>query len=251
MELVVRTVTRPELDKAVEVEEKAMKGFGYLRDVSELFLSDEVGPLLGAYKDGEELVGIAKYTVLADHTAWLETLRVAPEYQRQGVGRRLYEEFQKLSREKGVESMAMYTGLRNIPSYSLARVFGLDTAGRYREFQLDLAGAEMPAETGDFKPVGEDEAVELLMALGDKYEGFVIFNRTFMHINEPIIRQLAKEGKVLRDEATGSVMAFGNRFLEKRSVQIAMMGGDVSGFVPQNIRAALERKRIELKQTSL
>ena len=29
------------------------------------------------------------------------------------------------------------------------------------------------------------------------------------------------------------------------------MGGDVSGFVPQNIRAALERKRIELKQTSL
>ena len=65
MELVVRTVTRPELDKAVEVEEKAMKGSGYLRDVSELFLSDEVGPLLGAYKDGEELVGIAKYTVLA------------------------------------------------------------------------------------------------------------------------------------------------------------------------------------------
>ena len=53
MELVVRTVTRPELDKAVEVEEKAMKGSGYLRDVSELFLSDEVGPLLGAYKDGE------------------------------------------------------------------------------------------------------------------------------------------------------------------------------------------------------
>ena len=154
MELVVRTVTRPELDKAVEVEEKAMKGSGYLRDVSELFLSDEVGPLLGAYKDGEELVGIAKYTVLADHTAWLETLRVAPEYQRQGVGRRLYEEFQKLSREKGVESMAMYTGLKNIPSYSLARVFGLDTAGRYREYQLDLAGVEMPADAGDFRPVG-------------------------------------------------------------------------------------------------
>jgi pantetheine-phosphate adenylyltransferase len=33
--------------------------------------------------------------------------------------------------------------------------------------------------------------------------------------------------------------------------EIAMMGGDVSGFVPQNILAALERKRLELKQTSL
>ena len=241
MELVVRTVTRPELDKAVEVEEKAMKGYGYLRDVSELFLSDEVGPLLGAYKDGEELVGIAKYTVLADHTAWLETLRVAPEYQRQGVGRRLYEEFQKLSREKSVESMAMYTGLKNIPSYSLARVFGLDTAGRYREYQLDLAGVAMPADAGDFRPVGEDEAVELLMALKEKYEGFVIFNRTFMRINEPVIRQLAKEGKVLRDEATGSVMAFGNRFLEKRSVQIAMMGGDYDKCIAWAVKVGLEK----------
>lgn len=92
----------------------------------------------------------------------------------------------------------MYTGLKNIPSYSLARVFGLDTAGRYREYQLDLAGVAMPADAGDFKPVGEDEAVELLMALKEKYEGFVIFNRTFMRINEPVIRQLAKEGKVLR-----------------------------------------------------
>ena len=30
-----------------------------------------------------------------------------------------------------------------------------------------------------------------------------------------------------------------------------MMGGDVSGFVPQNILAALEKKRSELKQTSV
>ena len=84
-------------------------------------------------------------------------------------------------------------------------------------------------------------AVELLMALGDKYEGFVIFNRTFMHINEPIIRQLAKEGKVLRDEATGSVMAFGNRFLEKRSVQIAMMGGDYDKCIAWAIKVGLEK----------
>ena len=68
MELVVRTVTRPELDKAVEVEEKAMKGSGYLRDVSELFLSDEVGPLLGAYKDGKN------WWVLPSILSWLTTL---------------------------------------------------------------------------------------------------------------------------------------------------------------------------------
>ena len=89
--------------------------------------------------------------------------------------------------------------------------------------------------------MGEDEAVELLMALKEKYEGFVIFNRTFMRINEPVIRQLAKEGKVLRDEATGSVMAFGNRFLEKRSVQIAMMGGDYDKCIAWAIKVGLEK----------
>lgn len=39
MELVVRTVTRPELDKAVEVEEKAERAPVICGDVSELFLS--------------------------------------------------------------------------------------------------------------------------------------------------------------------------------------------------------------------
>ena len=239
MELIVRTVTPAELDKAVEVEEAAMKGGGYLRDVSPLFLGDTVGPLLGAYRDGE-LVGIAKYTVLPDHTAWLETLRVTPAHQRQGVGRRLYEEFQALSKEKGVESMAMYTGLKNIPSYSLARVFGLDTAGRYREMQLDLDGVAKP-EKPAFAPVGEDRAVELVLPLSEKYEGFVIFNRTFMRINEANVRALAREGKVLEDPATGSVLVFGNRFLEKRSVQIAMMDGDADACIDYAIAVGLEK----------
>ena len=239
MELIVRTVTPAELDKAVEVEEAAMKGGGYLRDVSPLFLGDTVGPLLGAYRDGE-LVGIAKYTVLPDHTAWLETLRVTPAHQRQGVGRRLYEEFQALSKEKGVESMAMFTGLKNIPSYSLARVFGLDTAGRYREMQLDLDGVAKP-EKPAFAPVGEDRAVELVLPLSEKYEGFVIFNRTFMRINEANVRALAREGKVLEDPATGSVLVFGNRFLEKRSVQIAMMDGDADACIDYAIAVGLEK----------
>ena len=216
-----------------------MKGGGYLRDVSPLFLGDTVGPLLGAYRDGE-LVGIAKYTVLPDHTAWLETLRVTPAHQRQGVGRRLYEEFQALSKEKGVESMAMYTGLKNIPSYSLARVFGLDTAGRYREMQLDLDGVAKP-EKPAFAPVGEDRAVELVLPLSEKYEGFVIFNRTFMRINEANVRALAREGKVLEDPATGSVLVFGNRFLEKRSVQIAMMDGDADACIDYAIAVGLEK----------
>ena len=240
MEVTVRRLNPSEVEEAVRVEEAAMKGYGYLRDVADLFFPDEVGPMLGAFS-GEKLVGIAKYTVLPDHTAWLETLRVDPEYQRQGVGRQLYEEFVRLSHKLNVPSMAMYTGLKNIPSYSLARVFGLDTAGRYREFQLDLAGRTAPAQVAAFEPVGEEEACQLLGPLCEKYEHFLIFNRTFMHMNKDIFAAMAREGKVYIDRESGSFMAFGNRFLEKRSVQIAMMAGDYEKCMDYAVKAGLEK----------
>ena len=47
--------------------------------------------------------------------------------------------------------------------------------------------------------------------------------------------------QTVADEATGSVMAFGNRFLEKRSVQIAMMGGDYDKCIAWAIKVGLEK----------
>lgn len=226
MSILIKKLSFRELDEAVRVEEAAMKGNTYLRDVAEEFFSDQEGAMLGGYVDGV-LAGIAKYTILPDHTAWLETLRVHPDYQRRGVGRKFYEEFVRLSKEKNVPSMAMYTGLKNIPSYSLARLFDLDTAGRYREFQLDLKEFKKEIkEAGHFVPVNEGKACEILHKIEEKYEHFLIFNRTFMHANDEVFSAMAREGKVLCDAKSKSVLVFGNRFLGKRSVQIAMMAGE-------------------------
>ena len=240
MDVTVRRLLPAEIEQAVRVEEAAMKGHGYLRDVSHLFFYDEEGPMLGAFH-GEELVGVAKYTVLPDRTAWLETLRVSPEHQRKGVGRQMYEVFVRLSHQLGVESMAMYTGLANIPSASLARLFGLETAGKYREFQLDLAGKKPETEAVGFEAVGEEEGCALLESLCEKYEHFIVFNRTFMHMDYPILCALAREGKVLLDRSDGSFMAFGNRFLERRSVQIAAMAGNYQKCMDYALRIGLER----------
>ena len=132
--------------------------------------------------------------------------------QRKGVGRQLYEEFERISKRLNIPSMAMYTGLKNIPSYSLARVFGLDTAGRYREFQLDLASCTAPETVAAFEPVGEEEACQLLGTLAEKYEHFIIFNRTFMHMNKDIFSALAREGKVYIDRASGSLWPLATAF---------------------------------------
>lgn len=239
MEITVRRLRPSELEEAVRVEESAIKGYGYLRDTAELFFSDGVGAMLGAFK-GDELVGIAKYTVLPDRTAWLETLRVAPEHQRQGVGTRLYEEFVSLSRSLGIETAAMYTGLRNVPSAALARKFGLDTAGKYREFQLSLDGVT-PPEAEQFEPVGEAEACALLAPLAERYGGYAVLNRTFMRMNDDVFRALAREGKVLASCESGSVTVFGNRFLERRSVQAAVMAGDLRACMDYAVKTGIER----------
>lgn len=224
MDILVRTAIPADLPAAVQVEEAAMHGGGYLSDTSELFYNDYTGELMVAEAEGK-IVGVAKYTITYDSTAWLETLRVDPGYQRRGVGRKFYERFEELSRRKGVKSMAMYTGAQNIPSASLARVFGLNTAQFYREASLDLTGLNAPA-AAPFVQVDADRACRLLPALETENKGFLILNRTFFHMGEPLYRGLANEGKVWEDKESGSIMVLGNRFLPKRSLQIGITGGD-------------------------
>lgn len=231
MEILVRTAVPADLPAAVQVEEAAMHGGGYLNDTSEIFYNDYTGELMVAETEGK-IIGIAKYTITCDGTAWLETLRVAPEYQRRGVGRRFYERFEEISRQKGVSSMAMYTGAKNVPSASLAREFGLETAQFYREASLDLTDMSA-AKTGQesspaagFVQVDADRACRLLSSLEEESKGFLILNRTFYHMGGPLYRALAQEGKVWEDEKTGSFMVLGNRFLPKRSLQIGILGGD-------------------------
>lgn len=224
MDILIRKATPADLAAAVVVEEAAMNGHGYLGDVAQYFYNDYRGELMLGEVDGT-IAGVAKYTIAYDGTAWLETLRVAPEFQRKGVGRKFYERFVTLSKEKGVTSMAMYTGATNIPSASLARVFGLETAQLYREASLNLADEAAPA-TGDFVQVDEDRACQLLDTLKEQNKGYLMLNRTFFHMNEALYRGLAAEGKVWEDAASGSFMVLGNRFLPLRSLQIGIIGGD-------------------------
>lgn len=228
MNILVRKAVPADLPAAVAAEEAAMKGSGYLNDVSPMFFADTEGELMVAEADGS-IVAVAKYTVMPDHTAWLETLRVAPAYQRNGIGRRFYERFQTLSKERNITSMAMYTGVSNVPSASLARVFGLDTAGIYRESSLPLP-QEMNRDivpVTEFHPVNGKRACELLSPLTKLWKGFLILNRTFFHMNNDVFRFLAEKGLVYEDAESRSVMVLGNRFLEKRSLQIGILHGDL------------------------
>ena len=77
-----------------------------------------------------QAVGIANFSVLPDRSAWLETLRVIPEFQGQGVGKRFYERFFEIARQKKIKTMRMYTGLTNHASKGLAERYGFFSRSR-------------------------------------------------------------------------------------------------------------------------
>ena len=226
MEYQIRRAQPADLEGAVATEELAMKGGGYLRDVAELFFLDRRGSFLVA-QAGEEIVGVAKYTLLYDGSAWLETLRVRPDWQRRGIGRAFYEAFVARSHELGVDTMRMYTGVKNVASASLARLFGLEKEQVYREASLNLEGKAFGEPVTGFVQVDPQRAIQLLEPAKEAWKGFMILNRTFYAMPPALYAGLAQEGKVYEDRETGSKMVLGNRFLGRRSLQIGYLGGDL------------------------
>ena len=88
MEYTLQKVNWGNIGEAVCVEEETLPNSCYLRDNSDYFLNQTKGELT-LVLSGDEPVGIGKLSLLPDGSGWLETLRVRPDWQGQGVGKAL------------------------------------------------------------------------------------------------------------------------------------------------------------------
>jgi len=223
-EIVLRKARPGDLDEVVWVESLSTPNLSYIPHVWDMFLGDEEGDWTVAEIDGE-VIGCGKYTLLPDGSVWLETLRVVPQRQGLGVGKRLYEHWLRLSREKGVKTMRMYTGVRNVVSKGLATRYGLRVAETFRGTLM-----ETPPETGaehGFSQIRDPEqATELLMRHRKAWGGWLVMNRTFYRLSPELCAHLAERGMVYTDTVTGSVVAVGARFMPRHGLHIGLFAGD-------------------------
>jgi GNAT superfamily N-acetyltransferase len=241
MEIVVRKARQEDREKAIWVESKATPNLSYVGAVWGLFTSDEVGEFSVAEADGE-VVACGKFTVLPDGSAWLETLRVVPEYQGLGIGKRFYDRFFELARSRGVPAMRMYTGLRNAVSKGLAELYGLRLAATYRGASMSCVQGKIPPSEGGFRLVSDPErATSLLMPFKEKWTGFLVMNRTFFSITPTLCRHLAEKEMVYEDPASGSVVTVGARFLPERALNIGVFGGDMDQCLGFALEQGVER----------
>jgi ribosomal-protein-alanine N-acetyltransferase len=207
------------------VESLATRNLQYLPSVFSEFALDRDGDFSVAEVDGR-IAGCAKFTVLPDGSAWLEALRVMPEFQGQGLGKAFYRRFFEMARPKGIKVMRMYTGVKNVVSKGLAERFGFKLAATYRGAGKAVQAGGSDARVPFQKVSDPDRAVELLMPLKDKWTGFVIMNRTFYELTPALCKAWSQEGKVYEEPVSGSVVALGARFMPGQAVHVAAFGGD-------------------------
>ena len=222
MAFTVRLAQYADLAECARVEHASMPDYpGYLNDAWHYFQSQKGGCV--CVFDDDEMIGIGRFTVLPDGTGWLETLRVCIPHQGRGAGKAIYREYRKLAELHNCPSMAMFTGASNQVSSGLAGRNGLRTVATHRGYHLtDLSGGNPHG----FRPVNPQRASALALAKKEEYNDYMVFNRTFYHVNDANVRAFAAEGKVFEDETDGSFIVCGARFQHRAALHIAMMGGN-------------------------
>jgi GNAT superfamily N-acetyltransferase len=226
-EIILRRVRDEDREKVIEVEAKSTPNLRYLPSVFDMFTADRDGIFCIAEID-RNVVACGKFTVMPDRSAWLETLRVIPASQGLGVGKRLYEKFFDLARIKGVKTMRMYTGLKNIVSKGLAERFGFRLTATYRGALLPCRPKEIQTSDNSFQQVTSPEkATALLMSCYEKWTGFLVMNRTFYAMTPALYADFAQKGFIHEDLKSGSVITMGARFMPEQALHIGMFRGNV------------------------
>lgn len=226
MEIYLRKARQEDLNKVVWVESLSTPNLSYVSDVWNLFINDVEGDWSVIEVDGL-VVACGKYSILPDGSAWLETLRVIPQKQGLGLGKRLYEHWLKLSLKKDVKTLRMYTGVKNIVSKGLAERYGLS---QVQTFHGALKKCELSSIVFDpnFKKIIDPQkAVDILLPLRNKWGEWMVMNRTFYRWSPVLCEWLADKEMIYIDEETGSIIVMGARFMKDKQLHIGLFDGDV------------------------
>ena len=226
-QITIRYSAAADREALFAVEAKSTPNLRYLPRVYDLFLNDPRGAFLAAAVDGE-LAGCAKLTALPDGSAWLETLRVIPERQGLGVGKRLYEEFFNVARDQGIRTMRMYTGLSNVVSKGLAERYGFALEETFLGYSLPVDAGQPEAETSAWQLLTDsDRAEEFVLANREAWLDFLVMNRTFYRLSAPLCTDLAARQQIFAHDQ-GHVAVLGARFMPEQALHIGHVAGDLN-----------------------
>jgi len=222
MKIRTRSAKASDRDRFIWIEKGATPGLSYVNDVWEMFTRGDDGEFSAALY-GDELGGMGKLTRLYADYAWLETLRVHPDYQGKGLGKAIYDRYLEQMAQMRLSAIGMYTNYDNKASRSLAERYGLQVKARFNEFtKLDVPKTDV--DFGDMRLVCEADSREVLEKHFDKSEEFLVLNRTFYPVKAGLAEMLAANGWMYAGSLGMIVMGY--RFQLEKALHVAFMQGD-------------------------
>ena len=224
MTITVRKAVQSDKAGVIYAEGQSTPNLRYLERLWDDFTSDDDAPLYVAELDGR-IVGVGKFSILYDGSAWLEALRVDKDYQGMGAGKQIYQAYMNQAKLLGVPAVRMYTGLTNAASAGLAHIHGFYLGGSYRGSDLAVT-PEMTGNLYDFRELNEDESVAFFDQIKERWAGYMVLNRTFYRINDALARGLVRDHMVYYSEQFDSYVVAGARFMPERGLNIGVYLGD-------------------------
>jgi len=136
-ELEVRDARAEDRDTVLAFCDRAWGNEGdYIADVWDAWLAGADGALLVGVVDGQP-VALSHVRLTAPDEAWIEGVRVAPEAQRQGVGRVIVSRSLVRARELGASVARMFTHSTNLASQRLFEGFGFSKVAELAYYVAD------------------------------------------------------------------------------------------------------------------
>ncbi len=135
--IVVRSARPADKDPILAFCQNTFSWGDYIADVWDLWLTDTLGRMFVA-QVGEQPVGVV-HAALADGAAWMEGMRVHPDFRQRGVATAMDVAARAFAREHACSRARLVTSVKNIAAQALLARIGYRRVAQFNEWEGEAA----------------------------------------------------------------------------------------------------------------
>ncbi len=199
-ELKIREVERSDKEEIMELASHIWDGRDYIPDYFDRWF-EEGGFICG--KSGGKIIALAKHTWHRDDVLWLEGLRVHPDHQGQGYGRKMIEGQIDFIEDLDYSVARFLTSGDNTPVIKVAEDIGFELKKKYEYLRLkekDMERVHTSSEKSEMEASVEkdvDDVIEFVQGSPEFEEnaGLYIEHWIGYPLDESLIKDRVEKGR--------------------------------------------------------
>ncbi len=159
-EVTVRPARPEDRDEVLSFCRRTFQWGDYIGDVWDRWVADPAGPIFVVVIE-RRIAGVGKLTMISKKEAWLEGLRVNPDFRGHGVAKALYQATEAAARRRGARVARYATFADNQAIHHLSLRYGYTHGASLTEYVASGQPGPLPAH---LLPEEADDAERLLAA---------------------------------------------------------------------------------------